>query len=135
MANAAIEGELRASKGALLFVAKGSRRLLRVSAPSAQVDPGLKSRPVRLRLQQSAKAAIARPKAALSVEPEHGIPERIVGDLEGRDGRVARVRTVDGLLIEAVLPEGAPALEGRVLMEMVGELVALDLEWLSSEDA
>lgn len=81
----AATGDLRLSKGALLFVPDAAPELLLRLESTWTPPPGFKSARARLVLEQRA-TAVASSSARPHVTPAHGVPEALVGDVVGADG-------------------------------------------------
>ncbi len=117
------EGELRASKGALIFIPDGSDRYLRVET-SLALQSSFRSGRATMKLVQPASAIAPGPRFDATIEPEHGVPEKVIGDVTGRDG--------DELVIDAgglrlcVRPPDDREYSGRVVCQMTGVLEGRD---------
>lgn len=122
---AMIEGELRASKGALIFIPDNSGdRHLRVDVPLA-LDGSFRRGRATMTLVQSATAIVEAKRFDVVVEPEHGVPEKIIGDVVGQDGDELEVAAGPlSLIIRS--PEAGKQYTGRVVCQMQGGLQARD---------
>ena len=98
------EGELRASKGALIFVPEGADHFLRVEV-DAPLPEGFLSGAVRTTLCQEATEVLEADEASLGVFPEHGVPEELSGTVIGRDGRRVAV-DLGAFKMVLLVPEG-----------------------------
>lgn len=117
-----VVGELRLSRGALLFVPDGAPEvLLRVEAPGFAPPPGMKAARARLVLEQQADLVGPAPSSAKKrLSPTHGVPEELVGDVVGvGDGRL--VVDVGPFRVVIVAPDEGYA---RVAVALSPPLVA-----------
>ncbi|MFH1809671.1 MAG: hypothetical protein ABIJ09_13070 [Pseudomonadota bacterium] len=120
------QGELRASKGSLIFIPDGTTHFLRVES-SVQLPEGFRSGSMRTTLRQNAELVRAAGRRGDGVEPEHGVPEELCGTvLEQRDGEV--VLDV-GFPIHVRLPDGE-ASGKRLYVMLQPPLVADEAELL-----
>jgi hypothetical protein len=115
-------GELRLAKGALLFVPDGTDLLLRVEARLA-LPASFKRARAALTLQIDAEDVAASTERP-GLSPPQGVPERIVGDVAGRDPLVV---DAGGVLVHIV---GATATAARVAVTARGPLRAVDARLL-----
>jgi len=116
------KGELRASKGALIFIPEGTDRYLRVEV-DLDLPPSFRSGKAALTLVAAAKATAEHPRAPAALEPEHGVPTRASGEvLERRDGALLVDTGVVRLLVTT-----AEGRSGRVICELEGPLRGADV--------
>ena len=120
----AVEGELRASKGALIFIPEGTQQYLRVDVPLA-LERGFRRGRARMVLAQSAGTVIETKRFPVGVQPEHGVPQRIIGEVISQgDGEL--VVESGGVTVVVRPPDRDHSYKGRVLCEMNGALEGRD---------
>jgi hypothetical protein len=115
-------GDLRASKGAFLFIPEGTKRHLRVQ-PEAKLEAGFMSKGVELVLSQSVKSYVETDRFEAKIDPEHGIPEQICGNLLGpcEEGFLLQSGSIR-LVVE--LPQAPKSEHAMVFCDMSGPLIA-----------
>ena len=117
-------GELRATKGALLFIPDGTDRMLRLQV-SIPIDDDFRRGRARLTLAQSAREVVQTDRFPIGVKPEHGVPEQVIGDVQQQaEGAVLLDCGDFSLLVD--LPTDAPRYAGRLVCQMQGPLEGRD---------
>lgn len=127
-----VEGELRAARGALVFIPDGTQRLLRVTVPLDLGRDFRKSR-ARMVLTQPAKSVLETDRFEPEIQPTHGVPERIVGDVLDQDGDRLTVGATFPIVV--TVPDPARTYSGRVLCEMTGALEGREAELVDTDQA
>ena len=124
--NGSTSGELRATKGALLFIPEGTDRMLRVQV-STPLSEDFRSGRARLTLAQRAREIVQTGRFEPGVKPEHGIPEQVIGDVvQQTDDAVLLDCGAFTLLV--ALPDDAPSYDGRLVCQMQGPLEGRDAQ-------
>jgi hypothetical protein len=120
------DGELRASKGALIFIPQGTSHYLRVES-TLQLPEGFRSGPARATLRQDAELVRSAGRRGDGVEPDHGVPEELCGTVIARE--YGEVVLDVGFPIHVRLPAGE-ASGKRLYVMLRPPLVADDAELL-----
>ena len=121
-------GDLRASKGAYLFIPDGTKRYLRVDLEVSAPEGFLRQQAEAV-LCQTVKTFIETDRFKTAISPEHGIPERLCGTLKGKHNDYWILET-EGIEILIDLPEEPSRGTAQVFCEMDGPLRARQLRFL-----
>jgi hypothetical protein len=121
-------GDLRASKGAYLFVPTGAKRYLRVELAHPPPRDFL-SQSVEIVLSQAVKSYIETDRFEVAIKPEHGIPEQVCGTITGRNEGLW-VLEAEGVQFLLDLPQAPKSDSARVVCEMHGPLQGKHVKYL-----
>ena len=116
-----MQGDLRASKGAYLFIPKGTNRYLKVELETSPGD-GFLSQHVEIRAHQNVSAFLETSKRPVGFVPEHGVPEEISGTLHHAPEQDQWHLETEGLTIRVSLPTPPSQNEVRAYCQMSGPL-------------
>jgi len=121
-------GDLRASKGAYIFIPAGTKHYLRVEPRPPPVAPFM-SQKVLSSLKQSVKSFVETDRFEAKIDPQHGIPERICGTLNGRHEN-NWILEIGSIRVIVELPHEPKNQSSMLICDMEGPLRAEDIQQL-----
>ena len=116
-----MQGDLRASKGAFIFIPSGTKNYLRVEM-QAPPDEGFLSQHVEITAHQNVSAFLETSKRPVGLQPDHGVPEEISGTLHHEIEKNEWFLEAENLKLKVTLPSAPSKSPVRAYCQMSGPL-------------